>query len=553
MLFLSLIGHTQINSSTPNKLFTLPGTPVFYMPTATDVISYNAVPMQVVVSSAPGPILHFDNYSGSAGNVPVISFGSSTVFLDDVSLAQNGTIIYAYITCRVLNGSNVSMYLLTYKWIIGSNTFTQQAAPLLLDTRSLASSTDPFDRVSVDASKNLLSTPTPANEIEITWQKNSSIYLRKGAINFSSGSIGASAASLLFQSGSSQFPGVFSCPDAICYSEGGGAADKRVISVLYKYAATQKILVTFNDDINSPAHPYSTAVITAYTVTGTNKVLRTPRVDMPYKYYYAVCFNEYDIITKKSEIKLVANPQGETSMAPVVLNAGLDGNCTNNFYYKYTGFPNIKFISVNIPQAVNLFEVVWQQVMPLTTPACTDFCTVNAISRRLQWNGSTGAITSPSPPSTIGTQYLHINQNLSLNSFYPCVATLQNQCKNFYSFGLMDKNTNANGKVGYKQVGCNANSLRPAGNIAIQLINTISKDRIYPNPVKNLLIFNPENTHGIINGEIINAMGVHIKKNIFYGGKINEISVEDLADGVYYLRTYSTESGINMMRFVVIH
>ena len=346
MIFICINVKAQILSTVANSLFTLPATnPIFTMPTATDVVSINGgLPLQVMVSNTQTslatsgtPRFHY-NYNNATINTLLLPiFGTYNVWADDVAIAQNGNLVIALVTCRVFNTVNntIDIYVARSRWepLNGFGGFSAT----YIASRPYTATDNPFDRVSIEAPKNLVLTSTPYAFIDVVWQQTGNIYVRKSTVNFSNGTIGSATNTLLFQANSVQYPGTFSCPDVVRMTN-----DHRTISVLYKNANTQSVLITMDEDLLSQGLGiYNTDVLIAYTTTNSSKVIRTPKVDMPAKYYYAVCFNEYDISTKKSNIIVVVNPQGATPSVLPVTNSELETSCTNNSNYKLTGFPNI--------------------------------------------------------------------------------------------------------------------------------------------------------------------------------------------------------------------
>ncbi len=526
------------------------------MPTATDVVNINGgLPLQVVLSTSQSnnknttaPRLYYNynntNIGTAALSLPV--FGSNTVWSDDVSLAQNGNTVIVYVTCRVFNTTNssIDIFIARSAWNGSSNSFGSFNTTFIA-SRPINVTEDPFDRVSIEAPKNPNFSNTPYTTLDIVWQQAGNIYVRKSNMSFATGAIGNGANTLLFVSNSLQYPGVFSCPDVVRLTN-----DHRTISVLYKYANTQSILITMDEDLLlSGLGIYNTDVINAYTITNANKLLRTPRVDMPTKYYYAVCFNEYDISTKKSNIIVVANPQGAVPTVLPVINSELETSCTNNSNYKLTGFPAIKFTTpkdVGNAQGNYVFEVVWQQV------ACSgsNFCTINAIAKRFTWSRTTLAITQPAP---IGNQFLHINQSLTLNSFFPCIAALPNSCENFYAFGIMDKITSANGKIGYKKTNCSGNSLRQSPSITIAN-NKKEKVYMYPNPVHDALVVQLNNVHNqLVHLQFINMLGLLIKEYTQQAINKLTIPVTNLPSGNYVVKIAMGNDPIMIKKVLVQH
>ncbi len=121
MIFICINVKAQILSTVANSLFTLPATnPIFTMPTATDVVSINGgLTLQVVISttqasstSATAPRLHYNYNNTNIGEAAFTNsvYGTNSVWTDDVSLAQNGNTIFAYVSCRVKNGNNIDIY-----------------------------------------------------------------------------------------------------------------------------------------------------------------------------------------------------------------------------------------------------------------------------------------------------------------------------------------------------------------------------------------------------------------------------------------------------------
>jgi Secretion system C-terminal sorting domain len=554
VLFISINVNGQIPSTVANSLFTLPATnPIFTMPTATDVVSINGgLPLQVMVSNTQTslatsgtPRFHY-NYNGSILNsLQLPTFGTYTVLADDVALAQNGNYIVALVTCRVFNTANntIDIYLARSKWE-PLNGFAGFLVTYIA-SRPYTATDNPFDRVSIEAPKNLLYTTTPYAFIDVVWQQAGNIYVRKSSINFLTGSISTATNTLLFQANSVQYPGTFSCPDVVRMTN-----DHRTISVLYKNANTQSVLITMDEDLLSPGLGiYNTDVLIAYTTSNTSKLIRTPRIDMPAKYYYAVCFNEYDISTKKSNIIVVANPQGATPTVLPVINSELENMCTNNTNYKLTGFPNIKFTTppdVGNAQSNYVFEVAWQQV------ACTgsSVCTINAIAKRFAWSSTALTITQPAP---IGNQYLHINQALTLNSFFPSIAALSNSCQNFYAFGIMDKTTSANGKIGYKKTTCSANSLRQLPTVAV-VNNKQQQVYTYPNPVQDALIIQLNDvTIKTYQIQLINTQGLVVKEYKTQASNTITIAVNNIPAGNYVLKIATNNQPIITKKVMVQH
>ena len=172
---------------------------------------------------------------------------------------------------------------------------------------------------------------------------------------------------------------------------------------------------------------------------------------------------------------------------------------------------------------------MWQQV------ACSgsNVCTINAIAKRFVWNYLTGIITQPAP---IGNQYLHINQTLTLNSFFPSIAALPNSCQNFYAFGIMDKTTSANGKIGYKKTSCSANSLRQLPTIAA-VNNKQQQVYTYPNPVQDALIIQLNDvTIKTYQIQLINTQGMVVKDYKTQASNTITIAVNAIPAGNYVLK-----------------
>ena len=420
-----------------------------------------------------------------------------------------------------------------FNWINSTLTFSLPF-PLLIASRPFITTENPFDRVSIEAPKNPIITATPLTYIDIVWQQAGSIYNRESNMSFATGNIGNAANNIIFQANSLQYPGTFSCPDVVRFSN-----QYKSISVLYKYANTQIVFILSKESSIGN-------VITAYTTTNSSKVIRTPKIDMAIKGSQIISFNEYDITTKKSNIVVVANTNGNTPTILPSINSELENMCTNNSNYKLTGFPNIKFTTTTNAQGNYTFEVVWQQV------ACSgsNVCTINAIAKRFVWNYLTGIITQPAP---IGNQYLHINQGLTFNSFFPSIAALPNSCQNFYAFGIMDKTTSANGKIGYKKTSCSANSLRQLPTIAA-VNNKQQQVYTYPNPVQDALIIQLNDvTIKAYQIQLINKQGMVVKNYKTQASNTITIAVNAIPAGNYVLKIAANNQPIITKKVMVQH
>ncbi len=514
------------------------------MPTSTDVILLGANPLQVIVATSPSPALYWDDNNGHKNSAAITGFSTtSTVLLDDVSLASNGTNTWAYISIRELtNNSTTNLYILTYRWDLLSFQFTAVGVPLLIDIRS--TSTDILDGMRLSIQKNSVNN---ANNIAIVWQNNGNILVNDGIINFISGSINYSVQNyILYQSGTFNYPGTFSNPD-ICHQYNGNLNFSSVAQ--YKFNNEQKInnRRSYNGEGNGCQN--------LYTINSTTKKLRTPRFISPYKATGITSFNEIDDQQKKSTLLVVAN-NGISFTSPIIINTELENNCTNNDNYKLTGFPSIcisKLNGSNTPPTSIDFEVSWQQIFCNST----NFCTIQAISKRFNLD-----IVGLNLSTLYNNQYFQINNDLTKNSFFTSIASDYTNCKTFYSFAIMDKNTNANGLVAYKQSNCNGIAIRTNFDRSLIRENSdyttiynenilFSNTAVYPNPASDKLYIN--NIQKINRIEIISTTGILIKKVTTLQEKQHDISIINVPNGTYFIKLFLANGNSKTEKITIQH
>lgn len=189
---------------------------------------------------------------------------------------------------------------------------------------------------------------------------------------------------------------------------------------------------------------YSSAAPVVFTTSGLMEELRTPSVTTALEGHLIVAVNRLDHLNKKSYIILTGYSfLSSDYVRSIRANLTQETALTSNTNYKFTGFPSVAFTSTQFKTV----EVAWQQI----NYTGTNYCTINAISKRYTYDYYTFSFTSLNG----NTQFYYLSSDITKNSFYPSMAALGaglTTCLNYYSFGIIDKTTNVNGKVAYKKV-----------------------------------------------------------------------------------------------------
>jgi hypothetical protein len=172
-----------------------------------------------------------------------------------------------------------------------------------------------------------------------------------------------------------------------------------------------------------------------------------------------------------------------------------------------------------------------------------DYCNLNAVARRYTMALSPNAITATVP------QFYYISSDLTRNTFFPSIASrpfsnTTANCSNFYSFGIMDKNNSANGKIAYKMATCASAALRPAPYTSVQsTIITPEGLSIYPNPAQSVIHFSfPA---GFTGGEVFvsSSTGQAIVSRKVNGQKM-DINTSGIPAGIYHIRILSGKNSL---------
>lgn len=582
LFLLPMVTQAQITATTSNNYFSVSGFQNFEMPTATDVVLIGANPFQVVVSTTPTPVLHWDNNVGSTGSVTITGF-SGTIFLDDVILARSssGAYVTAIIGARVMLSNNTTdIVLIKAQWngssfgSISSNT---------IDTRT--SNTDWFDRVSLAKVKynGLIGT---TQGVAAVWQKNGEIKMNQGIYDYTTTNF--SWYNFKYDvfpglSGTLKHPDIsMSMKAYVHYWDPINLYNQGNIVAIQTNGSTQSIVSFSFSSLETggvPVPDYTPAFKTYYSTSSASEEYRTPKILMCFNsggapgYGNMLTFNKLDNTNKKSFVLLAS----VDILTPLLfnLNQNLETSCSSNYNYKYTGFPSIAMIQTSHPYSLWFtedIEVVWQQV----DCSGSNFCGINAISKRYNFDVNTGWTPLNS------NQYLYISSDITKNTVFPSIAATavfstppnNTYCQNFYSFGIMDKITNANGQVGYKKTSCNGGTLFTgenfyntemiAGNggmgknknIHADLKDQGTNDKdpvIYPNPARNILKIEAKNGEGMNKIEIYNATGNLLKRIDFSMSQQKDIKVSDLANGYYYLKIYAINNRVATKKIMIIH
>jgi hypothetical protein len=514
--------------------------------------------LQVVVATSPSPILYWDDNNGHKSSAPINGFpATSKVLIDDIALASNGTTAYTYITCRELtNTSTTNLYIITYRWDLLSFQFILATVPTLIDTRP--TSADILDGIRVSTThpyKDDLGIYYYPNAITVVWQKGGQIKLSAGTVNLINGTINfnpfVTALNVFLSPGTSITPlgGSFSNPDVS--TDGPAMGNHISITAINN---NNRIVTAVDEGGQTTNYRYSVL----YTLTSSNLELRTPRLVTPLKYTYVVTFNELDVVNKKSNLYLIAGNDNNSLITNI--NSSLEQTCTNNTNYKLTGFPSIAITqNTSPPGSIEscAVEVAWQQI----TCNGTDFCTIQALSKRYDVKIYNSITNIPLINNLYSNQYFYLSNDLTKNSFFPSVAGIYFDCKNFYSFDIMDKTTNANGLVGYKQSNCNGSTIREAFSVvnksdkitAMEGENYMVKNKllVYPNPANNSLTI--ENKENITKVEMYNNLGNIVKVVTSNYQKMLNVEVGGLVNGQYLLKVYSKESQPEIRKITIQH
>jgi hypothetical protein len=487
------------------------------------------LPLLVLTATTPVPTLFWDDHNGHQSNISIAVFPTnSIVYLDDIALSFNGSNkIFAYVTCRaLLSNYTTEIHLLSYQWNTTTFVFDLLPYPTLITTRPTG--TDVLDgvRISIDKYQG-------TNHAMIVWQRNGNIYANYGTVNFVNGTINYTSGYqgfLLYQGNTVTYPGKFSCPDLSM--EGSGAVSGHfAASAIHKTTTTENIVVATDAGgaFNQPAF------YNLYTNSNISKRIRTARIDIPHKYSYLVSFNEVDLVNKKSSVYIKGGNENNFSNL-FLLNSSLEQTCTNNANYHLTGLPAIKVAqALYNPSFYGCnMEIAWQQVFC----SGTDYCTIQVVSKRLFFDMNNGI--SPQITALFNDQYFHINDDLSKNSFFPAIASDYANCKIYYSFGLMDKNTSANGKLAYKQTNCNGNAIRMGSNTIV--VNENEKTRpfeilIFPNPANSEIFI--ESRYPVKKMELFNNNGLLVESKKFPLTRHFAFNGKTLPNGQYLIKLYS--------------
>ncbi len=513
------------------------------------MVILNGNALQAIVATTPTPTLYWDDNNGHKSSINIATQANfpitATVYADDIALTINNTgDVYAYITCRVLLSSNITeIHLCAFRWVPTSYAF--QFLPYILtlqDTRPTTA--DVFDAVKIDCTKPNynLTPPNPAlnANIAFTWSKSGSIYASKGIVNFANGT--------LTNLQTNQFITIGVKPD---------------VGMMYYSSTSDCYISSINSNVVNVNSFNTGAQIQMYASSNT---IRT--VSVSHAYGVMVAINVLDNVNKKSNIIFVHNCSTFCNffgMIPQNLNNELEQNCTNNLNYKYTGFPQIKLIQEDV-HGYFIFEVVWQQVF------CngSDVCTIQAITKRINWHAS-------NPPIPISTPFIYLNSDLSKNSFSSSLSygysinSFPSVVRMGYSFNLMDKNTSLNGLVGYKvkttpyslfttddgtlktsQSKNNSidGAVNQIGNVNIEDVSTNKPEVIfYPNPTTKAIFL--QSNIPILKVAICSVNGVVLKAKSFSYTKLGAaIDVSDLINGQYFLKIYTSEGKILNKKFI---
>jgi hypothetical protein len=509
------------------------------MPTATDLIVVNNKTLQVIVATTPKPVLYWDDNNGHKSSLNILTVTSfpvnSTVYLDDIALTYNSTgTIYAYITCRVLLTNNTTeIHLLTFEWQSFTNIFQLAPFATLQDTRP--TTTDPFDAVKIDArgSDNIW---TPFNgELAFVYSKNGSVYGTWGTVNFANGSLTGVQANQFIMAGAK--------PDvAMTY---GQFAVNQTLGSFY-VAAINGNTVNVKDKLGL----YNGSVYTS------NNTIRSLSLDDA-GIGAVVAINETDNTNKKSYVKIIHSGLYNTYYPVTIADANnnQEQNCNNNSNFNFTGYPVVKSYFYDF-HGYMYFDLVWQQVF------CngTDFCTIQAISKRYYRIGINSAVTSYN-----NNQFIYLSNDLTRNSFFPSVNA-NGLGRVGYSFAFIDKNTSNNGLVAYKSTSGHLNTavVNPNDDILRAALTENVKSekplefhrndiapktvRLFPNPVTDWLIINSK--------EFLQKIVVYsMEGNLMQIKDINaansaKINLKYLPNGQYLLKIFTKSGAIENRKII---
>jgi hypothetical protein len=270
-----------------------------------------------------------------------------------------------------------------------------------------------------------------------------------------------------------------------------------------------------------------------------------------------VAINETDNTNKKSYVKIIHSGLYNTYYPVTIADANnnQEQNCNNNSNFKFTGYPVVKSYFYDF-HGYMYFDLVWQQVF------CngTDFCTIQAISKRYYRIGINSAVTSYN-----NNQFIYLSNDLTRNSFFPSVNA-NGLGRVGYSFAFIDKNTSNNGLVAYKSTSGHLNTavVNPNDDILRAALTENVKSekplefhrndiapktvRLFPNPVTDWLIINSK--------EFLQKIVVYsMEGNLMQIKDINaansaKINLKYLPNGQYLLKIFTKSGDIANMKII---